>query len=117
MIVIDLNNIAFLNDRKGYEAGDRQIAAMANILIKTQLDNSDIMRTNGNEFLVYLVGYQQKHIVNYIHKLTKEMKKLPYEYGAAIGYSMITDDIKSIEDAINEALDEMKKQKAKSKEV
>lgn len=117
MIVIDLNNIAFLNDRKGYEAGDRQIAAMANILIKTQLDNSDIMRTNGNEFLVYLVGYQQKHIVNYIHKLTKEMKKLPYEYGAAIGYSMINDDIKTIEDAINEALEDMKKQKAKSKEV
>lgn len=117
MIVIDLNNIAFLNDRKGYEAGDRQIASMANILIKTQLDNSDIMRTNGNEFLVYLVGYQQKHIVNYIHKLTKEMKKLPYEYGAAIGYSMINDDIKTIEDAINEALEDMKKQKAKNKEV
>ncbi|MBR5662279.1 MAG: diguanylate cyclase [Bacilli bacterium] len=117
MIVIDLNNIAYLNDTKGYEAGDHQITAMANILIKTQLDNSDIMRTNGNEFLVYLVGYQQKHVVNYIHKLNKELKKLPYEYGAAIGYSMITDDIKTIEDAINEALEDMKKQKAKIKEV
>lgn len=117
MIVVDLNNIAYLNDTKGYEAGDHQITAMANILIKTQLDNSDIMRTNGNEFLVYLVGYQQKHVVNYIHKLNKELKKLPYEYGAAIGYSMITDDIKTIEDAINEALEDMKKQKAKIKEV
>ena len=117
MIVIDLNNIAYLNDTKGYEAGDRQITALANILIKTQLDNSDIMRTNGNEFLIYLVGYQQKHIVNYIHKLSKEMKKLPYEYGAAIGYSMINDDIKTIEDAINEALEDMKKQKPKNKEV
>lgn len=117
MVVIDLNNIAYLNDTKGYEAGDQQITALANILIKTQLDNSDIMRTNGNEFLVYLVGYQQKHVVNYIHKLNKEFKKLPYEYGAAIGYSMINDDIKTIEDAINEALEDMKKQKAKIKEV
>lgn len=117
MIVIDLNNIAYLNDTKGYEAGDHQITALANILIKTQLDNSDIMRTNGNEFLIYLVGYQQKHVVNYIHKLNKELKRLPYEYGAAIGYSMITDDIKTIEDAINEALEDMKKQKAKIKEV
>ena len=117
MIVIDLNNIAFLNDTKGYEAGDHQITALATILIKTQLDNSDIMRTNGNEFLIYLVGYQQKHVVNYIHKLNKELKKLPYEYGAAIGYSMITDDIKTIEDAINEALEDMKKQKAKFKEA
>ena len=117
MIVVDLNNIAYLNDTKGYEAGDKQITALANILIKTQLDNSDIMRTNGNEFLIYLVGYQQKHIVNYIHKLTKEFKKLPYEYGAAIGYSMINDDIKTIEDAINEALEDMKKQKPKNNEV
>lgn len=117
MVVIDLNNIAYLNDTKGYEAGDHQITALANILIKTQLDNSDIMRTNGNEFLVYLVGYQQKHVVNYIHKLNKEIKKLPYEYGAAIGYSMITDEIKTIEDAINEALEDMKRQKAKIKEV
>ena len=30
---------------------------------------------------------------------------------------MIEDDIKTIEDAINEALEDMKKQKAKSKEV
>lgn len=117
MIVIDLNNIAFLNDTKGYEAGDRQITSLANILIKTQLDNSDVMRTNGNEFLIYLVGYQQKQIVNYIHKLTKEFKKLPYEYGAAIGYSMINDDIKTVEDAINEAIEDMKKQKEKTKEA
>lgn len=116
MIVIDLNSIQYLNDTKGYEAGDKQITSLANILIKTQLDNSDIMRTNGNEFLIYLVGYQQKYIANYIHKLTKEMKKLPYEYGAAIGYSMITDDIKTIEDAINEAIEDMKKQKPSSKE-
>jgi len=58
-----------------------------------------------------LIGYSQKQITNYIHKLNKEFKKLPYEYGAEFGYSMITDDIKTIEDAINEAVEEMKKQK------
>jgi len=113
MIVIDLNNIQFINDTLGYEEGDKQIQAAANILIKTQLDNSDVMRTDGNEFLVYLVGYTQKQVTNYIHKLNKEFKKLPYEYGAEFGYSMITDDIKTVEDAILEATDEMKKQKKK----
>ena len=68
--------------------------------IKTQLDNSDIMRTDGNEFLVYLVGFSQKQVTNYIHKLNKEFKKLPYEYGAEFGYSMINDSVKTIEDAI-----------------
>ena len=113
MIVIDLNNIQFINDTLGYEEGDKQIRAAANILIKTQLDNSDIMRTDGNEFLVYLVGFSQKQVTNYIHKLNKEFKKLPYEYGAEFGYSMINDSIKTIEDAILEATDEMKKQKKK----
>ncbi len=116
MIVIDLNNVQFINDTLGYEEGDKQIRAAANILIKTQLDNSDIMRTDGNEFLVYLVGYTQKQVTNYIHKLNKEFKKLPYEYGAEFGYSMITDSIKTIEDAILEATDEMKNQKKKTLE-
>lgn len=111
MIVIDLNNVQHINDTLGYEEGDKQIKAVANVLIKTQLDNSDIIRTDGNEFLVYLIGYTQKQVTNYIHKLNKEFKKLPYEYGAEFGYSMITDDIKTIEDAINEAVEEMKKQK------
>ena len=113
MIVIDLNNIQFINDTLGYEEGDKQIQAAANILIKTQLDNSDIMRTDGNEFLIYLIGYSQKQVTNYIHKLNKEFKKLPYEYGAEFGYSMITDNIKTIEDALIEATDEMKKGKKK----
>jgi len=113
MIVIDLNSIQFINDTLGYEEGDKQIKAAANILIKTQLDNSDIMRTDGNEFLVYLVGYTQKQVSNYIHKLNKEFKKLPYEYGAEFGYSMINDSIKTIEDAILEATEDMKKQKKK----
>lgn len=114
MIVIDLNNIQYINDTLGYEEGDKQIKAVANILIKTQLDYSDIMRTDGNEFLIYLIGYTQKQITSYIHKLNKELKKLPYEYGAEFGYSMITDDIKTIEDAINEAVEQMKSQKKES---
>ena len=57
-IVLDLNRLQEINDTLGYEKGDRQIKAAANILIKTQLDNSDIMRTDGNEFLIYLVGYE-----------------------------------------------------------
>ena len=117
VIVIDLNNLQFINDTMGYEQGDIQIKAVANILVKTQLDNSDIIRTDGNEFVIYLVGYPTKQIISYIHKLNKEFKKLPYEYGAAIGYSMIEDDIKSIEDAINEAVEDVKKQKVNKKEV
>lgn len=116
VIMIDLNNIQEINDTLGYEQGDTQIKAAANILIKTQLDNSDIIRTDGNEFMVYLVGYQQRQIVSYIRKLYKEFKTLPHEYGATLGYSMITDDIKTIEDAMNEAVEDMKNKKEETVE-
>ena len=110
-IIIDLNQVQTINDTLGYEQGDNQIKAAANVLIKTQLDNTDIMRTDGNEYLIYMVGYQEKQVVSYIRKLYKEFKSLPYEHGAAIGYSMITNDIKTIEDAINESVEDMRNKK------
>ncbi|HHX32744.1 MAG TPA: GGDEF domain-containing protein [Mollicutes bacterium] len=103
VIIIDLNNVKYLNDTFGHDEGDKQIKSAANSLIKTQLDNSEIIRTDGNEFMVYLVGYSEKQVLNYIKKLNKEFKELPYEYGAAFGFSMIEDDLKLIDDAINEA--------------
>lgn len=110
-IVIDLNKIQDINDTDGYDSGDKQIKAAANVLVRTQLDNSDIIRTDGNEFLLYLVGYSEKQVVSYIRKLNKEFKKLPYEYGAAIGYSMVLNETKTLEDAINESVDDMKNKK------
>ena len=115
IVVIDLNNIKYVNDNYGHEAGDSLIVAAASALVNNQLENSEIIRTDGNEFLVYLVGYTEKQIDIYCKKLTKELKELPYGFGAAIGYSMIMDDIKTIDDAINEATLEMKTNKEESK--
>lgn len=111
IVTIDLNKIKEINDTYGHEEGDNQIKAAANILIKTQRENSEIIRTDGNEFLVYMVGYEEKVILTYMHKLNKEFNNLPKPYGAAIGYSMIEDEIKTIDDAINEALIMMRKNK------
>lgn len=111
IVIVDLNNIAYINDNYGHNAGDEEIKEAANVLIKNQVINSDIVRTNGNEFLIYLVGYKDRQIELYIKKLGKELKELKHGFGAAIGYSMITDDIKTIDDAINEATIEMRKAK------
>ena len=73
------------------------------------------MRTDGNEFLIYLLGYDEKQIVSYCHKLFKELKTLPHGFGATVGHSMILDDVKSMEDAINEATIEMRQAKEKMK--
>lgn len=111
IVLINLNDIQGLNDTLGYLEGDKQIQSFANILIKTQPDNTEIMRTDGNEFVVYMVGYNEKQVLSYIKKLNKEIKNLPHDKGAAIGFSMIEDDIKLIDDAINEAAKVLKKNK------
>lgn len=111
IVIIDLNNIKYINDNYGYEEGDNVIGMASNILINTQLENTDIIRTDGNEFLVYMVGYDDKKVIAYIRKLYKELQQLPHEFGAALGYSMIEDDIKSIDDAINEATLDMRENK------
>lgn len=103
IIVLDLNNVAYINDNYGHAEGDKVIGEAANILIRSQMENTDIIRTNGNEFLIYMVGYDEKQVVSYIRKLNKDFKELSHGFGAAIGYSMIDDAIKTVDDAINEA--------------
>lgn len=107
IVMVDLNNVKYVNDNYGHEEGDQLIIKAAGILVNTQLENSEVIRTDGNEFLIYLVGYSDRQISTYTKKLEKEMKSLPHEFGAAVGYSMITDEIKTLDDAINEATLEM----------
>lgn len=111
IIIVDLNNIAYINDNYGHQEGDHVIKEAANILIRGQIENSDIIRTNGNEFLIYLVGYDEKQVVAYNRKLNKELKELSHGFGAASGYSIITDAIKTIDDAVNEATLDMRNNK------
>ena len=49
IVIVDLNNVAYINDNFGYPEGDKVIVEASGILIKTQLSNSELIRTNGNE--------------------------------------------------------------------
>ncbi|MCM1370801.1 MAG: GGDEF domain-containing protein [Clostridium sp.] len=111
IIIVDLNNIAYINDNYGHEEGDKVIGEAANILIRNQMSNTEVIRTSGNEFLIYLVSYDEKQVVSYIKKLNKEFKELSHKFGASLGYSMINDGIKTVDDAINEATLDMRSNK------
>ncbi len=111
VVIIDLNNTKYVNDNYGREKGDLLITRAASILINAQLENTEIIRTDGNEFLIYMVGYNENQVDIYTKKLSKSLSELPYGFGAAIGYSMIVDNIKTIDDAINEAIIAMQSDK------
>lgn len=111
IVVVDLNNVAYINDNYGHNEGDNVIKEAANVLIKNQVENTEIIRTNGNEFLIYMVGYDEKQVISYIKKLNKELKTLAHGFGASIGYSIINDAIKTVDDAVNEATIDMRNNK------
>lgn len=111
IIIIDLNNIAYINDNFGHSEGDKVIVEAAGVLISNQLPNSEIIRTSGNEFLIFVLDQDEKKIITYIRKLHKQFQNLSHGFGAAIGYSIITDEIKTIDDAVNEATLDMRNNK------
>lgn len=111
IVVVDLNNLKYINDNYGREKGDNLIIRAASILVNTQLENTEIIRSDGTEFIIYLVGYSENQIEVYTKKLRKELAELPYGYGASVGSSMIFDNIKTIDDAINEAMIDMQSDK------
>ena len=117
IIVIDINKLKTLNDKYGHEAGDNQIRSVASVLIRTQKDNTEILRTDGDEFMIYLVGYDEKKVGSYIHKLNREIQSSlsNRDYGVSIGYSMINSEQTTIDDAINDSLMMIKKSKGSQK--
>ena len=103
IIIVELNDLSEINSNFGHEEEDKVILEAVNILINTQLPNTEIIRTNGSEFLIYMLEYDEKQTVAYLRKLNKELRELSHGYGAITGYSIIKDGIKTIDDAINEA--------------
>ena len=58
-----------------------------------------------------MVGHDEKQINGYVKKIQKGFEGLSHGFGAAVGYSIIEDEIKTIDDAINEATIDMRNKK------
>ncbi|MBQ6476820.1 MAG: GGDEF domain-containing protein [Bacilli bacterium] len=111
IIVFDINRLREINDKLGREAGDEIVKRVASVLIDNQVENTDIIRSGGDEFLVYMVGYDEKYTLEYAKKLVKLMREIDHSFGVEYGYSMIYDEVKTIDDAINESIGMMSKNK------
>ena len=113
VVVFDVNKLKIINDKLGREAGDEIIKKVASILINNQLENTDIIRSGGDEFLVYMVGYDEKQTIEYAKKNLKLMNCIGNSEGVCFGYSMIFDEVKTVDDAINESIAMLTKEKDK----
>ena len=73
LMIVYVNGLKHVNNNYGRSKGDNLIIKAASVLINTQLENTEIVRTDGNEFLIYLVGYTEKQIIAYLRKLSKQL--------------------------------------------
>jgi diguanylate cyclase (GGDEF)-like protein len=62
-LMFDLDNLKYVNDTYGHEAGDDYIKAMANVLKDFEEFHGIISRRSGDEFNVFLYGYRSKEQV------------------------------------------------------
>ncbi len=78
MICVDIDNLKFINDKYGHSVGDEFILKLSDILIYLHKYNSIISRIAGDEFVVYLHGFESeddlysalKELYKYSNKFT-----------------------------------------------
>lgn len=82
-IMLDLDNLKFVNDTYGHEYGDEYIKEAAKILQAFEKYNAFVSRISGDEFLVFIYGYESKsEILDRVREIHDTMKNtiftLPY---------------------------------------
>lgn len=76
IVMIDLDNLKYFNDTYGHDYGDKYICAAASVLGKVMSDKVFVSRMSGDEFLIFLYGFDTKEeikeIVDRIHNDLRE---------------------------------------------
>lgn len=75
MVFIDLDNLKYINDNFGHDVGDRLIIRASEIFRYFEKYQSIISRISGDEFAIYLHGYQDqdelRKIINELYKYSE----------------------------------------------
>lgn len=112
LIMLDLDNLKFINDTYGHDYGDLYIRSAADSLQKVEDPNAIISRRSGDEFLMFLSGYDSKEEVRRVILTVKEGIRsssmlLPnqqlYSLRASAGVSWYPDDSTNYEDLLKYA--------------
>ena len=94
--VTDLNGLKHLNDTYGHSAGDEAIAAVAHELIRSAPAGSRIVRTGGDEFMIFAaVDKDSPEPGRFDEKLDRGLENYnaghsnPYTIGASYGWVLL----------------------------
>ena len=89
LVVFDLNDLKFVNDRVGHDAGDDYIVKSSK-LIKKYFKESELYRYGGDEFVLYITGDEFKERHELLNLFNKAIDK-SFENGNPIIATGISD--------------------------
>jgi diguanylate cyclase (GGDEF)-like protein/PAS domain S-box-containing protein len=118
IIICDINGLKLINDAFGQEKGDEFIIKTAEALKKFAGKNVVLTRTGGDDFTFILPNTQKNQVLKIVEKIKVKFKEKAvlisgkkYSINISIGYCTKNSINTSIEKALNEAEDLMKKRK------
>lgn len=109
----DLDNLKYINDTYGHDYGDEYIRSTANVLKRfIPYNNAIVSRISGDEFYVFLYGYDNKNLaMDIIRSIKAEMDTEPFQLTpkkqtrlrASVGIAWYPDDAVNYFDLIKYA--------------
>jgi len=109
-IILDLDNFKKINDNNGHMVGDAVLKDVANILSSCTRKNDIIGRFGGEEFMVALIGANEKVALEKSENIRKKIEELSKKYNFKISASFgvtvkkNSDDVSSLLERADEAL-------------
>ena len=85
VVSVDMNELKYLNDTFGHEAGDKALRAVSEILV----DNSGrgtVYRVGGDEFIILYFDQEERELISAIKRMREKLAET--EYSCAFGYAM-----------------------------
>jgi len=115
MVICDIDGLKLVNDTMGHAEGDNYIRITANILRSCFNEYDIIARIGGDEFAVLIRDINEEKI----NEIKAKVKKMANEYNdgshipvsISIGYAILSDNTKTINDIYKEADDYMYREK------
>lgn len=114
VIFADLDDLKKVNDTFGHAQGDTLVKAMTFVMGQALRSEELLCRYGGDEFVILMVGYQEKEIWNEVMRIYTAIDNYnmlhvtPYKLSASLGYYLEQDAYKTnLNDILKKADEEM----------
>lgn len=112
VVSVDMNDLKYLNDNMGHEAGDKALKTVADVMRDHHGRGGKVYRVGGDEFMIVYTGASESEIQSAVATMRKKMSETPYT--CAFGYAM-KEPNGDVADAIRESDKRMYADKAELK--